>query len=363
MPTASSQSRIERERDIECLLPMAKILLGLDIGIQSIKAVQISCDKSSRSLLSAGFIATPAKALTGNDPKDDQIIANTVNRLVHDMKISSADVSASLPSGKVITRVIDVPDMTEDELASSIEWEAEQYIPLPLSKVKIDYAIINKNAESNKMKILLVAAPITIIERYMHIISLAGLTPVALETEIMADCRSINTSFPDLKNELVLTIGATNSIIALLHERVLVYTHSYPVGGNTLTKAIAEELGFEVPQAEEYKKTYGLDTDKLEGKIAKTLTPYLTNIIEEMQKTIVYFKEQYPNDELKNVIICGGSAKLPGLILTITKSIGLDSQINNPFINLAVDPNILPTLSPEAPVYSTAVGLALKEIS
>lgn len=341
---------------------MAKIILGLDIGTNFIKAAQLSSENGVNQLLAAGFIASPANALTSTNPHDEQVLATAINRLAHDMKISTIDVSASLPSSKVITRVVEMPLMSEAELSSSIKWEAEQYIPLPLSRVKIDYEIISVNQETNKMKVLLVAAPISIIEKYMRIISLAGLTSVALETEILSVARSISISSPQLTNVLVLTIGATTSEVAALHNQILIFTKSFPIGGNTFTRSVAQELGFELPQAEEYKKSYGLDEGKLEGKIAKTILPLFSTIFAEIEKTVVYFKEQYPKEELKNVILCGGGAKLPGLIMAVTKHLSLDTQISNPFENLAIDPKILPSLMPEAPMYTVAVGLGLKDI-
>lgn len=340
---------------------MSKILLGLDIGLQTIKAIQMSQDKTSFRLLAAGFIPTPSKAYISQIPNDEQNLANAINRLVHDMKVSTAETSISLPSSKVITRVIEVPMMTDNELSSSIQWEAEQYIPLPLNQVKMDYTVISKSEDNTKMKILLVAAPIATIERYMRIVALAGLEPIAMETEILADTRSVTQSFPNLSNVLITTIGASSTEIALIHDRLMVYTKSFPIGGNTLTRAIAEEMGFEIPQAEEYKRIYGLEEDKLEGKIAKTILPFFNNISEEIEKTVVYFKDQYPKDEIKTIVFCGGGAKLPGLVMSITRNLGIDSQISNPFTNLNVDPNILPSLTPDAPGYTTAIGLALKE--
>lgn len=340
---------------------MHNVILGLDIGSKTIKAVQISRQKDVKQLLAAGYIATSYKALASLTTGDEQELANVINRLVHDMKISTEDVSASLPSSKVITRVIEVPAMKDEELASSIQWEAEQYIPLPLSTVQLDFAVLGQNAENTKMKVLLVAAPLTLIEKYMHVITLSGLHPVALETEILAATRSIVSSYQTLENVLILSFGATCSEIALTFQKSLIYTKSLPIGGDVLTNAISEELGFESAQAEEYKKTYGLEENKLEGKIAKTLEPFFNNLYSEIEKTIVYFKEQFPKDEIKSAIICGGGAKLPGLVGGITKNFGIDSQLSNPFVNLSVDPNILPILSPDMSMYTVAVGLGLKE--
>lgn len=344
---------------------MTKILLGIDIGSHTIKAVQMQREKNSNQLLAAGFIPTPIKALNfqnTNNENEERIISDSINRLVHDMKVSTADVVLCLPSAHVVTRVLELPNMTDKELESSIKWEAEQYIPMPLSQVKIDYTVISRDEQTSKMKVLLIAAPFTLIEKYMKITSQAGLNPVAIETEILAATRSIITSFPLLSQAIVISLGATTTEIALLHEQILVYTKSVPIGGETLSKAVAQELGFEISQAEEYKKTYGLEEEKLEGKIAKSIAPYFATIYSEIEKNIVYYKEQYPKEEISNITLCGGGAKLPGLVLTLTKNLGLDTQISNPFINLTVDPNILPALSVDAPIYTQAIGLALKDI-
>ncbi|KKS98401.1 MAG: type IV pilus biogenesis protein PilM, type IV pilus assembly protein PilM [Candidatus Gottesmanbacteria bacterium GW2011_GWA2_43_14] len=341
---------------------MAKILLGLDIGSHTIKAVQLSRSKNNVSLLSAGYILTPKVEIDMVGRTDEQIMAKAINQLVSDMKVNSADVAASLPSYKVITQVIEIPEMNEKEIEQSIQWEAEQYIPLPLSKVKLDYSVIGKSESNSKLKIILVAAPITLIEKYMRIINLAGLNPVALETEIISSARSVVHSLPTLPNLLLVSIGSNNTDIALIRNHLMIFTRTYPLGGNTLTRAISEELGFDFAQAEEYKNTYGMDESKLEGKIYKIVTPFFNNIFTEMEKNIAYFKEEYPKEELMTVVILGGTAKMPGLMLSTTKNIGINSQISNPFINIQANEEILNSLTADSPIYTTAVGLALKEL-
>ena len=340
---------------------MAKILLGLDVGSQTIKAVQLSKEKNKVKLLSAGFIPTPKIESDMAGRTDEQIISNTIKQLIHDMKLNTNDVSLSLPSYKVVTQVIETPLMNDRELESSISWEAEQYIPLPLSKVKLDYTVINSNEKTKKMKILLVAAPISLIEKYMRIMSISGLNPIAIETEIFAAARSINHSLPTLPNVVLVSIGATNTEIAIIKDQMLSFTRTYPIGGNTLSRAISEELGFDFSQAEEYKKTYGIEEDKLEGKLSKIMSPFFNNLFSEIEKTIAYFREEFPKEELMTMVISGGTAKMPGLMLSTTKNIGINSQVSNPFINLDVDVDVLSSLNTDAPIYTTAVGLALRE--
>ena len=253
---------------------MAKILLGLDIGSQTIKATQLSRNKNKVSLISAGYIPTPKVEVDSTGRTDEQIMANSISQLTHDMKLSTNEVAISLPSYKVVTQVIETPLISDKELESSIQWEAEEYIPLPLNKVKIDYSVIAKNELNKKMKILLVAAPISLIEKYMRIIELTNLTTISIETEILAAVRSTINSLPTLPNIIQLSIGATNTEIAIIRQQQLVFVKIIPIGGNTLSRAISEELAFDFQQAEEYKKTYGIEEDKLEGKLAKIMNPF-----------------------------------------------------------------------------------------
>jgi type IV pilus assembly protein PilM len=341
---------------------MADILLGIDIGNNSIKAVQVSKDKDKTYLLAAGYIPTTLNSISLINNNEKQVLANSINRLIHDMKVTTTNVSASLPSSKVITRVIQIPIISDKELISSIQWEAEQFIPWQLSNVKLDYVILSKDESRGKMKVLLVAAPISLIEKYMEIISMAGLTPVSLEPEVLSISRIASFSFQNISNFIALSIGATTSEISLLHDKSLIYTKSIPIGGITITRVIVDELGFDLGQAEEYKKTYGLDEDKLEGKLAKIITPLFTSLLEEMEKISAYFKEESPKEELHTVVLAGGTSRLPELITYITKQTGFDSQIINPFITLSIDPNIIPIIMPDAPIYTTAVGLAVKDI-
>ena len=91
-------------------------MLGIDIGTSSIKAVSLSRNKNDVSLLAAGNIPAPRVNPDMVAHSDEQVIANTINQLVHDMKVNSADVAVSLPSYKVINQVIEIPEMNEKEI-------------------------------------------------------------------------------------------------------------------------------------------------------------------------------------------------------------------------------------------------------
>ncbi len=121
-------------------------------------------------------------------------------------------------------------------------------------------------------------------------------------------------------------------------------------------------MGFELSQAEEYKRTYGFEENILEGKILSAIRPIFDTVIEEIKKSLNFYQNKYPEDSIKVISLCGGTAKLPGLVVYLTQNLGIETQIGNPWLTVGKDPNVFPMLDTEGPVFAIAVGLAMKEI-
>ncbi len=133
-----------------------------------------------------------------------------------------------------------------------------------------------------------------------------------------------------------------------------------------MSKSIKKNLGLDYNQADEYKKVYGLDKNQVDGKIYNVLKPIFDNLTEEIRRASIFFTKQYPNANIKRVILTGGTAQMPGLLLYMANNLDLEVEIANPFRFVSVVPKVstppAPKITDEAPIYSTAFGLALKEV-
>ncbi len=336
-------------------------VIGLDIGSHSIKLVELARDGEGAMLLTAGTIPTPPKALSSNIPADSEAVAVAIKKLLKDTGAKTKIVNVALPESQVFTRVIEVPQLSTRELASAIRWEAEQYVPLPLDQVNIDFSVLRQAKETgtNKMEVLLVAAPKALLGRYVNIFDLAGIETVGVETEIIAASRALVRSVTTIKTAMVVSLGAQTTDIAILRSGVLAFTRSISAGGEALSRALAVGLGFEQAQAEEFKKTYGLEQDKLEGKIVAAAKPVMDTIVGEIKRAIAFYQEKYKDVRVEVVLLSGGTAKLPGLVVYMAQALGIEAQLANPWVGIKKDPRFS-ALDGEGPVFSVAVGLALR---
>lgn len=347
---------------------MAKISVGLDIGSSSIKIVSLQRDKNQAKLLSLGSIACPQPGMLSDADLDLEAVSQSIKKLMQATKIDEKMIVAALPESKVFTRVIDdLPFLSDQELASAIRYAAEEFIPMSLSEVNLNWQVLarskkeDQGKEISKTIVLVIASPKNVVQKYIKVFSLAEVRPRALETETIAVTRSLVGNNPFSPSSLIIQLGVTTTDFAAVSKGLIWLTRSISTGGMALTRVLAQHFNFEINQAEEYKKVYGMLEDQLEGKVYEALRGVLDIVTGEAKRLIQSFNSKYPQDVIKRVVLSGGGAKMPGLVVYLANSLGLEVQEADPWYSIAKDKALDAKLAIDAPFYSVACGLALRE--
>ncbi len=341
----------------------AQITIGLDIGLTSTKAVVLTKKGNDPHLLSLGSVASAQPGVASDQDLDLEAQAKVIKSLLSQIKAPGNEVTIALPESKVFTRVInDLPYLSDDELVSAIRYSAEEFVPLPTDQVNLNWEVIDRSKQKNITQVFVVASPKNIVDRYIKVMAMAGVRPRSLETEIIATTRALVGNNHFSPTTLIVQMGATTTDFAVVTSGVIMLTRSIATGGVVLTRSLSQYLNFEPLQAEEYKKTYGILEDQLGGKIYQVLKPLVDIIIAECQRVILSFQAKNPQNPIKRVVLSGGGAKLPGIVIYLANSLGLEVQEADPWYFEASNAQLVSKLSPEATLYTVAVGLALREL-
>lgn len=158
---------------------------------------------------------------------------------------------------------------------------------------------------------------------------------------------------------MIVSIGVKTTDLAILRDGVLTFTRSISAGGEALTRSIAQKFGFEFTQAEEYKKAYGVEADKVEGKILASVKPILDTIIGEIKRAVAFYQQKYRDESIGTLLLNGGTARLPGMVVHLTEQVGIETQLANPWVGITKDVRFN-VLDGEGPSFGIAVGLALR---
>lgn len=337
-------------------------VFGLDIGSTSIKIASVQKEGKKYRLVSAGVAQTPPPGLDSEAEKDLVSLASAIKKLHQDARINNKNAVVSLPESKIFSRVITVPSMKEDELSQALQWEAEQFIPLPIGDVSLDSIVISRG-EAGKveqmMEVLVVAAPKNLIKKYQHLVELAGFGLVAIETELIAVARALLS--PQSPAVVIVDFGAETTDIAIAKKGLLAFTRSIPAGGQAFTRAVSTSLSIDPAQAEKYKTAYGLTEKKLEGKVKAAITPVINQVVGEIKKAAQFWQEK-EKEAIKTMILTGGSTNLPEMTSFLTKALTLEVQVADPFANLIKNEKQVANLRQNSPLFAVVIGLAMKEI-
>ncbi|NIT04399.1 type IV pilus assembly protein PilM [Candidatus Saccharibacteria bacterium] len=330
--------------------------VGLDIGTSTIKGVQAK----AKTLVAYYQRQAAGVSMASDNQEDLKKISQSINQFFTEGKFKIRSVVTSVPESQVFTRVITLPQMGDTEIASAVQNEAQQYVPMPLDQAILDYEVLGASeTQQNAVDILLVAVPKALTQKYVQVLRDAGLTPLSLETETIALSRSV---VGDSSNPvMVASIGASTTDIAIFSGGALRFTRSIATGGQALERALTQSFNLEPGQAAEYIRTYGLE-EKLEGKIMGAIKPVFDIIVEELKRAQAFFQSK-TGRPLNRLVLVGGTANLPGVLIYLAENLGVEAARGNPWEVIAVPKGFpMDYLEEHAPSFAVAAGLALKEI-
>jgi type IV pilus assembly protein PilM len=315
-------------------------LFGLDIGHSSIKLMEMrSVPGHDPEVLGYGISSFDPYAIQNGIIVKPDTIANAVHQLFESNligNISSRRVACALPTAHTFSRTMRVPPMDNQSIDEAINLEAEQYVPLPIESLYLDYEISRQDAQG--MELLLVATPKKIVDSYLALLESLGLEPVAFEPSINAVSRLLKLADSAVSNPSILVdIGAVTTDIAIFNKTIIVAT-TLNSGGDNITDLIAKGLHLTVPQATTLKHEHGIAYSEKQQRVVDAITPQLETLVHEIQKSQRYYSERATQDDksqIAQVITVGGGALMPGLNQYLAKDLHLPVRDFEPWSKIS----------------------------
>jgi type IV pilus assembly protein PilM len=344
----------------------SKAVVGLDIGSSSVKAVELKAAGKGYRVAAFAIEPVPPDSIVDGAIIDGAAVAEAIRRVFANKAFITKDVAASLSGNAVIVKKINLPVMTEAELAESIYWEAEQYIPFDIQDVNLDYQILDRGTGADSkgtMDILLVAAKKEKIADYTGVIAQAGRVPIVVDVDVFAlqNAYEVNYGLDPQTVVVLLNAGASAININILTGDQSLFTRDISIGGNTYTEAIQKELNLPFDAAERLKRGEAVNGVAFED-VQPVLHAMTDNVLLEIQKTFDFFKATAASDRFDRIVLSGGASLVDGFVHTLQERFGAPVEMFDPFRQIAFEPQRLGITDAGAvtPVAAVAVGLALR---
>ena len=345
-----------------------KDIIGLDIGSSSVKLVKLKESGKSFQLERFGIQPLATELIVDGTIMDAGMVVDAIKALIAEQKIKTKTAAISLSGNAVIVKKITLPAMSEDELAESIKWEAEQYIPFDINDVNVDFQILGsaQGAEGQpQINVVLVAVKKDKLNDYTALVTEAGLDPLVVDIDAFAIENMYGINYDAGHGEItaLINIGASIMNINILKDGTFAFARDISIGGNRYTETIQKELGLSYEEAEKAKKgeaVEGVQADDSQ-RVINTVSAELAS---EITRSFDFFRTTSAHENIDKILISGGCSMLNGIAPFLSDKLGIGVELANPFKNIKINPK---DFDPEyiqhaAPIAGVAVGLAMRRV-
>ncbi len=351
------------------MLPFLKrntsCLLGLDISSTAVKLLELSQSGPRFRVESYAVVPLPPHAVVEKNIADAEAVGSAIGRAVKLSRTRSRNAAVAVAGSAVITKVITMPEaLTDSEMVTQIELEADQYIPYPLEEVNMDFEVIGPSEKKpDSVDVLLAASRSENVDVRVAAVELGGLSAKIVDVEAYA----LETAFSLLGQQLpehgvgktvaVVDVGATMTTLNVLHDFNIIYTREQVFGGKQLTEEIQRRYGLSYEEAGMAKKQGGLPDNYL----PEVLAPFKEAMAQQVSRSLQFFFSSSQYNSVDHLVLAGGCASIPGIDELIEEKLGTATSLANPFASMSLASKIkAQSLSGDAPALMIACGLAMR---
>lgn len=343
-------------------------MVGIDIGSHSIKAVLLSEQHGVYRVEEALIELMPKGMIKDSEIQDIEAVARVISKIRKRIPKQVKHAAVAISGASVITKVIymDV-SLSDAELESQIEIEADTLIPYPLDEVSLDFEKIAVNkADPSKVDVLLSAARTENIEARAHAVAEGGFETKVLDVESYALSRAGQLcmgQLPDDAMEKVVAfvdVGAQITLLSIVNGERSLYTRDQVFGGEQFTNSIVSYYGRSFEESERAK----VNGDLPPNYTFEVLAPFQTALLQQIRRSIQMFLNTSEKDNVDYIVLSGGTSLISGLDRLLIDELGIHTVIAKPFAELEIAAELdSEEIEEFQPQLMIATGLALRSFS
>ncbi len=346
-------------------------LISLNLGSQTIGLAEFRT-QAHGGLVLVDYRLRQMPAEVANEEARLSQVTFVLREMMDELRIKHGHVNYAIAPQSAFVRFVKLPLVEEAKIEQIIGFEAQQNVPFPIDEVVWDYQLVGGGPDE-QVEVVLVAIKVDLLDETNAAIEETGLRTSVVDVAPMALYNAFRYNYSHLSGcSLLVYIGARMTNVLFI-EPGKVFSRSVPIGGNSITAAIAKEFGESFAEAESRKRrdgfvslggAYAEPADADVARVSKIVRATMTRLHAEVMRSISHYRAQQQGSRPDRVFLCGGSAGLPYMREFFHEKLQLPIEFFNPLQNVTVSESAhLPEVTRSAHLLGELVGLALRSVT
>ena len=351
-------------------------LISLNFGSQTIGLAEFRVQAhGGLVLLDYRLREAPLDPATGQRREAHTALHETavaLREMMSELHIKHGSVNCALPAQSVFARFVKLPSLEHEKLEKVIAFEAQQNVPFPIDDVVWDYQVVGGGLDE-QVQVILVAIKHDLLDGINDAVEESGLLTSTIDVAPMALYNAFRYSYPNVNEcALLVDIGARTTNVLFIEPR-RIFSRSLPIGGSSITGAIAKEFGESFEAAETRKKrdgfvslggAYADPSDHDIARVSKLARSTMTRLHAELMRSVSHYRAQQAGSRPDRIFLCGGAAGMPYMREFFHEKFQLQIEFFNPLRNVAVSEAASASgVAHSAHLLGELVGLALRSVT
>lgn len=333
-------------------------VLTVEITNESITIIEVSPSiKKQTNVHNALIFETPEDAYEDGALRDVEKLASAIREQLDANGITNKNVIFILSSSKVVNREVLIPEVKENKVKGIVDANASEYFPVNIEDYVVSHSILEhvvNEDKSKQLKLMVVAAPLTMVKSYYELGSMLGLNVQSIDYVGNSMLQLIKTQTSATMTTMVIQLGSESTILNIVKGDTLLLQRTVPYGTNAVVTEVMDEKDVDATTAMTLLQNERLITVDFDDNAATGAFRYLINNI---GRVIDYYVTKNPDKPIDDVFLTGDGALIRGIDGLFKIQLNIQTRIMDSLYNVKFDPKI--DLKIYNPVYLIApIGAA-----
>jgi type IV pilus assembly protein PilM len=333
--------------------PERNPILGVSFGIDQIRVVEMRRAGSELTVTAAGSVAIPAGSMDPGSTVDPDLVAQRLRTVLKKIGATTTNAVLGVPSSGVFTRLLDIPQIPDEELEPVVAGEVAHYQMIRPDGGAFGFARLPSPDNSRDMQILVMAADDPILHACDEVARKAGLTLVAKEPAQLGAIRAaFQTNFAE--PTLIISIEEAATEIAVVDNGKMMLYRRIDVGGRNLLSSAVALAGATVGGVDSVPRANTMNSMPVDEVLSARLAT-------EIRRSMDYHRRQFPQHEIGQAVLASMDSRLNSMAEYLEGALGMQCRIAVASVR-ASGAAASELGTPIASEYFSSIGLAAGEL-
>jgi type IV pilus assembly protein PilM len=349
--------------------------LGLDINSDSITLIQLDKTRSGIEVARFACHPTPPNTMREGLIADPETLGAVVMELLGAANIAPSGpapiVNVVVPAQAVVIRLMPVPTgMPPEELADVVTQEATNHVPFPIEDANLDWSQMPATERTDadgvrRIDVILAAIQRSIIESYWRMADSAGVRLGRVDISSLSVIRSLALAgYLGSTGHLSMIVNIRHDAcdINVVRSAMPLFGRSIMLGMDTVTEAVSRSLEIHFDQALDLLPEIVLfgapATDPRMGQAAQIARTVFSDIADELQRSLEFYKSQVGDVKVDQIILTGPGCMIPQLDQFFSARMNIRTIVADPMRDLSFDNELI--VDRMRPILAALIGSSIE---